>query len=307
MKLSGSERKDVEVTCVHSGICHLGEGPVWNRERQRLFWTDIFERRIWTHDPQTGASEIFWRGELRVGGFAFTRTGDLVLCTDHGVFRQRADPSGTPQGEPELMFRVPLAADEMFNDITTDPAGRIFAGTLDRSRFTGTLYRFERGVPPAAVLRDLRCSNGMTFSLDEQWFFHTDTLADRITRFRYRSGSGEIDAPLAFYEGSGCGGGLPDGITMDRDGCIWAAFWGGSEVRRIDQGGRVIRRVSIPARQPSSVMFGGPALDRLYVTSAAQGAADLATGLDRDGVFLGGPVYQFSPGTRGREEWPADF
>jgi D-xylono/L-arabinono-1,4-lactonase len=296
----------MKVTIVHDGICHLGEGPLWNPRRQRLFWTDIFGRRIWVHNPRGGANRVFWQGELQVGGFAFTRDDALVLCTDRGVFRLGVDPSGEPMGEPELLFPVPFTPNEMFNDITTDPAGRLFAGTLDRTQPTGTLYRFERGKPPVAVLRDLACSNGMTFSLDERSFFHTDTGKNRITRYAYDRGTGEISSPVIHYQGKD-GEGLPDGITMDREGCIWAAFWGASAVRRLDPKGKPIREVRIPARQASSVMFGGPALEELYVTSAAQGAADLATGLDRDGVFLGGPLYSFTPGVAGRPEWPADF
>jgi D-xylonolactonase len=296
----------MEVTTVHGGICHLGEGPLWNPRRQQLFWTDIFERRIWVHDPQSGTNRVFWQGELQVGGFAFTRDDALVLCTDRGVFRLRIDSSGAPQGEPELLFRVPLAPDEMFNDITTDPAGRLFAGTLDRTRSTGTLYRFERARPPTAVLHDVGCSNGMTFSLDERSFFHTDSAAYRITRYAYDRGTGDISSPAVHYQGRREDG-APDGITIDREGCLWSAFWGASVVRRLDPEGRPIQEIRIPARQPSSVMFGGPALDQLYITSAAQGAADLATGLGRDGAFLGGPVYRFSPGVAGRAEWPADL
>ena len=296
----------MEVTTVSTGMCHLGEGPVWNPRRQQLFWTDIFERRIWVHDPKSGASRVFWQGGLQVGGFAFTGDGALVLCTDRGVFRLGIDSSGVPRGEPELLFHVTLTPDEMFNDITTDPAGRLFAGTLDRKRSTGTLYRFERGRPPVAVLQNVGCSNGMTFSLDERSFYHTDSAAYRITRYVYECGTGDISSPAVYYQGRREDG-LPDGLTIDREGCIWSAFWGASVVRRLDPEGRPMREVHIPARQPSSVMFGGPALDRLFVTSAAQGAVDLATGLSRDGIFLGGPVYCFSPGVAGREEWPADL
>jgi sugar lactone lactonase YvrE len=241
----------MEVTTVYGGICHLGEGPLWNPRRQQLFWTDIFERRIWVHDPQSGESRVFWRGGLQVGGFAFTRDDALVLCTDRGVFRLGIDSSGAPRGEPELLFRVPLAPDEMFNDITTDPVGRIFAGTLDRTRSTGTLYRFERGRPPMAVLHDVGCSNGMTFSLDERSFFHTDSAACRITRYAYDRGTGDISSPAVHYQGRREDG-VPDGITIDREGCVWSAFWGASVVRRLDPEGRSARSASQPGSHRAS-------------------------------------------------------
>ena len=205
----------MDVTTVYGGICHLGECPVWNPRRQQLFWTDIFERRIWVHDPKSGTSRVFWQGDLQVGGFAFTREDDLVLCSDRGVFRLGIGSSGAPHGEPELLIRVPLAPDEMFNDITTDPAARVFAATLDRRRTTSTSNRLERGRPPVAVLRDVGCSNGMTFSLDERSFFHTDSLEYRITRYAYDRVTGDISSPAVHYQGREQDG-LPDGITLDR-------------------------------------------------------------------------------------------
>jgi sugar lactone lactonase YvrE len=78
-------------------------------------------------------------------------------------------------------------------------------------------------------------------------------------------------------------------------------------VRRLNPIGQVVQEFQFPARQVSSVMFGGPTLEDLYVTSAAEDAADLSTGCDANGVFLGGPLYRVRPGVRGRPEWPADL
>ena len=294
------------IECVFPGICHLGEGPYWHAGQRRLYWTDIYARRLWVHDPDSGENRVFWRGGLQVGGFAFNRDGSLVLCTDRGVYRLEMGRDGVPGQEPRLLFQVPLLENEMFNDITTDPEGRIYAGTLDRSRPTGCLYRLERGKQPARLLEGIGCSNGMTFSLDERFFFHTDSLARRIRRFEYDRRTGDIGSPRVFFQGDGSDG-LPDGITLDAEDHLWVAIWGAGAVRRLDPSGKVVREVGLPARQVSSVMFGGRDLEELYVTSAAENAADLSTGRDADGIFLGGPLYRFRPGVRGRPEWPAAF
>lgn len=294
------------VECVYPGICHLGEGPLWNGAQGLLYWTDIYERRLWVHDPAAGTNRVFWQGELQVGGFAFGRDGGLVLCTDRGVYRLAVGADGAPDGEPRLLHAVPMAETEMFNDITTDPEGRIYAGTLDRTRPTGCLYRLERGREPVRLLEGIGCSNGMTFSLDERFFFHTDSLARRITRYEYDRSTGDIGSPRVFFQGQSPDG-LPDGITLDAEDHLWVAFWGASVVRRLDPAGKVVREVRFPAAQVSSVMFGGPELDVLYVTSAAEDAEDLSTGRDANGVFRGGPLYRFRPGVRGRAEWPANL
>ena len=293
---------------IHKNICHLGEGPIWNAECRRLFWTDIFNKTIWVYDPAAGSSSIFWTGEYKVGGFAFTRSGDMVLCTDRGVYLQRLKALKSPNGEPELLFDIPLAENEMFNDITVYPEGRIYAGTIKRPDFTniGKLYRLEKGRKPEVVLEGLHCSNGMTFSLDEKYFFHTDSLMHRITKYEYDRRTGSIKKPSVYFQGIREMG-LPDGITLDAENHVWVAFWGGSCIRRIDPSGAVDTHIAVPAKQPSSVMFGGDELNELYITSAAENADNIKTGFCKDGSFSGGQVYRLRPGVNGRKEWLADF
>lgn len=294
---------------IYKGICHLGEGPVWNAQQKKLYWTDIFERRIWVYEPEINTSRIFWQSEHRIGGYAFTKKGDIVLCSDKGVFILSVNMDGNPKAEPQLLFQIPLdrQKNEMFNDITVDPAGRIFAGTLVRDNFTeGTLYRLEKGKDPVIALRGIYCSNGMTFSLDEEYFYHTDSGLKRITRYEYDRSTGTISSPEVYFQGTEATG-SPDGITLDSKNHVWAAFWGGACVRRIAPDGKVVAEQTLPAKQISSVMFGGDELDQLYVTSAAEGAGNLETGCSTDGVFLGGQLYRLNPGVKGREEWLADF
>jgi Gluconolactonase len=293
--------------CIHKGICHLGEGPIWNTANQKLYWTDIYNKRIWEYDPQNKSSRVFWSGEHQIGGFAFTRTGGIVLCSDKGVFKLNVDSSGKPEETPSLLFDISFKKNEMFNDITVDPQGRIFAGTIIRPDLTdGTLYRLEKGKKPVVVMKNLQISNGMAFSTDEKYFFHTDSGIQRITRYEYDGATGEISNPRVHFQGTPEMG-SPDGMTLDREGDIWAAFWGGSCVRRIDTTGRIAEEIYVPAKQPSSVMFGGTNLDELYITTACESADDIEIGYNKDGTFLGGPVYMCTPGAVGRPELLADF
>jgi len=296
-----------KLECVHKGICHLGEGPVWNVQQQKLFWTDIFKQEILVYNPDTKSSKVFRKGNLKVGGFAFTHSGAIVLCTDRGIYTLSINSEGLPNGEPTLLFEIPMVQNEMFNDITVDPEGRIFAGTLSRSDFkNGTLYRLEKGKNPVVVLNNLHCSNGMTFSIDEKQFFHTDSTLYRITKYDYNRKTGEISNPIVYFQGTPEIG-SPDGITLDSENHIWAAFWGGACVRRLDTSGKVVAELSLPVKQPSSVMFGGNNLEELYITSACENADNIVTGYCDDGTFLGGPLYKYSPGVIGRAEWLANF
>lgn len=288
-----------------SNIFHLAECPLWNEQEQALYWTDILNGEIWRHEVKTKASRLFWAGDMQVGGFAFARNGDLILCSDRGVFRLSKTENGP--GKLRLLFDVPFTAGERFNDVTTDPRGRLIAGTKRSDQKDGKLYLFESGRRPEVLLTGIGISNGMTFSLDYKHFYHTDSISRTITRFNYNLENGGIQDPAVFYQGTPAKG-YPDGITLDAEGYVWVAFWGASCIRRISPEGKIIFEAKVPAIQPSSLMFGGEKLDELFITTACEGGADIESGLDETGNFLGGTVFCYHDSrTRGRLEWLADF
>src|SRR5690349_3848608 len=73
-------------------------------------------------------------------------------------------------------------------------------------------------------------------------------------------------------------GGVPDGLTLDAEGCLWLAVWGSSELRRYTPDGRLDTIVKLPVSQVSSAAFGGADLSTLCITTARESftAADLA-------------------------------
>jgi D-xylonolactonase len=271
--------------------CVLGEGPLWSTALAKLFWADIESRNIWSFCPATNESKVVASLNMKVGGFAFTESQALVLCTDTGVFILDSF-----QGEPRPLFEINLRPDERFNDITTDPLGRIYAGTLEPGTRNGKLYRLEQNRKPVVILKDIGCSNGMTFSLDETLFYHTDSHLHCITRYHYDRRSGDISKPETFFQGTPEQG-YPDGLTIDLDGNLWVAFWGASCVRKFNPKGEIIDEIRMPVKQPTSVMFGGAGLSDLFITSAAIG----------DGDGLGGPLFRLKTSTKGRPEWLARF
>lgn len=291
----------MQVTSIGNPICRLAECPIWNDTEKVLYWTDIPARRLWRYDPHNGDIRMESEGDLVIGGFAFTGDNDIVLCTDRGVYKLIR-----PANSLHQLIEIPMANDERFNDITTDPCGRILAGTLTERRKEGLLYRLERGKTPVVILHDIGTSNGMTFSLDHKYFYHTDSHVRTITRYDYDLTSGDIKNPHIVYRGQKRDG-SPDGITMDSEGFIWIACYRGGKIIRIDDKGNIVEELSIPAAQPSSVMFGGNDLNALFITSASQGATDPTKGVDNRGRYLGGEVFRTVPGVTGRKEWRANW
>ncbi|MFP4145458.1 MAG: SMP-30/gluconolactonase/LRE family protein [Phycisphaeraceae bacterium] len=281
-------------------LCRLGEGPNWNPRQGKLYWTDIDGRTLWQYDPASDQARLFREGDMKVGGFGFESDDRLVIFTDTGVFSLAADG----RGEPQPLFDVSLAEKERFNDVIIDPVGRGIGGTLRGGTREGKLYSFEKGKDPVVLLEGLGCSNGMAFTEDGRTFYHTDSADRQIKRYDYDVATGQLSNGELFYQHDESLG-VPDGCTMDAEGQIWVACWGGKCVLRLGKDGQVEQKVEMPALQCTSCMFGGEDLSTLYVTTAAGGAEDLETGLDSEGRFRGGTTYALRPGVRGRREHDA--
>jgi sugar lactone lactonase YvrE len=184
--------------------------------------------------------------------------------------------------------------------------GRIYAGTAGGEAGSNRLFRFEKEHQAELILTGISCSNGMTFSLDGKSFFHTNTAALRITEYDYDRDSGNISNGQVFFQGNE-NMGLPDGLTLDSEGCIWVAFWDGSAIRRFSPDGEILETIKLPAKRPTSIIFGGQELNELYITTASVGRISANNRVNKDGEFLGGGIYSFKPRVHGRSEWLADF
>jgi D-xylono/L-arabinono-1,4-lactonase len=291
---------------INNFICHLAECPVWNPEDKALYWTDILNGKLWKYSEVDKKVTLIWEGNHLIGGFAFTSENNIVFCSDKGVFLLKRNDDNAFKQKFEQLYSIPMSSDERFNDITTDPEGRIYAGTKKVNNKNGTLWLLEKGKDPKSVIKGTKVSNGMTFSLDQNFFFHTDSPDRIIRKYRYDRDTGNITEPQTFFQGTD-NDGFPDGITLDGEDHIWVAFWGASCIRRLDPEGNIVREIKIPALQPSSVMFGGEKLDTLFITTACEGGVDMVNGFDKNGNFLGGLVYKIKVDVCGRKEWKTDL
>lgn len=269
--------------------CALGEGPLWRRESGEFVFTDIVNGTLYAA-REDGAVRTLLQCRYQLGAFLFDRAGDLLLFTEEGVF---ACPYGGGPSDFRPVWRIPLAPGERFNDAICDPAGRILAGTKTEADRDGSLWQFAPGQPPRRVLSGLKISNGMGFSGQGGVFYHTDSPDRAIRRYRYDVKTGELSgAQVLVRTGEDC---VPDGMTVDAEGFLWTACWGGGRVERYTPEGALAESHPLPAGQVSSLTFGGAALDTLLVTSAAIGAA---------GGQEGG-IWMLKPGARGVEEYRA--
>ncbi len=152
------------------------------------------------------------------------------------------------------------------NDGRLDRWGRLVFSTMDEdpggARPLGHIWSFgDRG---ARVLASgVRIANSIAFSPDGRRMYFTDTPEKRIRVYDYDLDSGVLSGERVFATVEGPG--FPDGSTVDADGCLWNAEWGGGRVVRYTPDGRVDRVLALPASQVTCCAFGGSGLDRLYV------------------------------------------
>jgi sugar lactone lactonase YvrE len=273
----------------------LGEGPVWDEQRQLLLWLDILPGLVHRFDPATGSDDVCHVGKP-VGSAGLRRSGGLVLAVEDGF--ALLDKDWQRVGQAVVEHPGPRAR---FNEGKCDPAGRFLAGTMayDLTPGAGSLYRLDPDLTVTKLLDGVTISNGLAWSADGTTMYYIDSPTQGVDAFDYDSGAGRlanrrriVDIPAA--------AGLPDGMAIDAEGCLWVALYGGAAVHRYTPEGRLDTTLSFPVTNITCPVFGGPGLGLLYVTSARDGLDErqLAAQPHAGAVFTADVGAQGLPGLR---------
>lgn len=263
----------------------LGEGTLWSARENAVFWVDILapalnrlslaDGRIerWAMPEPTG-----WIVERERGGFIVgVQSGFAELTFDPFAIRPIHDP------EPHL-------PGSRMNDGKADAAGNIWCGTMDMAeeQDCGALYRLGPGFRCERMDAGYRVPNGPAFAPGGDWLYHSDTARRTVYRFALGEGGalGGKHPFIRFAEAVG----YPDGMTVDAEGYLWIAHWGGGRISRFAPDGTLDRTIALPARQITNIAFAGAGLDRMFVTSATIGL---------DAGEADGALFEVFPGVRG--------
>ncbi|UFP93212.1 SMP-30/gluconolactonase/LRE family protein [Gloeobacter morelensis] len=274
----------------------LGEGPCWHEPTRTLYWVDIHNHRVHHCDPTTGENRFFEVGEV-VGCLAPAGDYRLILARRHDlVFLDTTDGAVTPI----LQVEAPRPG-VRFNDGKCDAAGRFWFGSADPEGGTGCLYRFDPDRSLHRMETGLFISNGLGWSPDQRTFYLTDTPRQTIYAYDFDLESGRIARRRPWVDLSGMGL-FPDGLTVDREGCLWSAMWDGWCVVRFAPDGRERSRLGLPVQRPTCCTFGGADLGTLFITSASVGLseAQIEKSFHSGDVFcvrglaVGVPTYSFA-------------
>jgi L-arabinonolactonase len=259
------------IECVVAADNHLGEGPVWDDRDGVLYWVDGTGRRvgrpsIWRLDPRTGATR-HWSLEHDVGAMALRRDGGAVLALDDGFYFFDFE-----RGALDLIAAIETEQPRTrLNDGKVDRLGRFFAGGMDDKEELAIcgLWRLDPDLGVTRVEQGIICSNGPCWSPDDRTFYFADTFQQVMWAYDYDLAQGTLSARREFAH-TRDDAGFFDGSTVDAEGCVWNALVIGGELVRYAPDGSEERRIGMPVRNITSIAFGGPALDEIYVTSMAR-------------------------------------
>jgi D-xylonolactonase len=280
------------IEIVAAGRDALGECPVWLPAAGLLQRVDITASAIVRLDVETGREER-WETDGHVGFALPAPHGALVAGVERRLVRH-AGP-GAPQTVIAEVERGLL--DNRFNDAAFDPAGRLWAGTMSRLRNPGSaaLYRVSADGAVELAIAGATISNGLDWNLDFTLLYYVDSTTQQIDAIAFDLDRGRLGARRRFAAVDPDDG-LPDGLTVDADGGVWLALFGGAAVRRYLPDGTLDAEYRLPVSNPTSLAFGGADLSDLYVTSAKHRLS--WEQLAREP--LAGSVLRLRPGVRGR-------
>lgn len=276
-------------------VMTLGEGAIWDHRTREFYWVDIERGMLFTFDPLLEQMRVILLGQ-RVGTVVPSSSeGVAVVALQDGIYT--VDVEGE---QLQKLADAPYDPTKIrFNDGKCDPAGRLWVGTmgLDERPGVAALYRYSRSGEMKQMLPGLTISNGICWSLDGKTMYHIDTHLRTIKAFDYDNTTGNIvnGRQVIVIDEKDYS---PDGMTIDSEGKLWVALWGGASVIRIDPDtGQLLSRIAVPAKNVTSCAFGGPNLNTLLITTASIGM----TAEEKAMYPKAGAVFAAIPGVKGVE------
>lgn len=272
----------------------LGEGPHWDAETQSLYFVDIFNNAIHRYVPATKEHyKVKLDSNVSIVVPVKNHKNKFVVTLERKVAVITWDgKSQTVSNWEEICELDKGLVGHRINDGKCDITGRLWTGTMGPEpqlghceNNKGTLFSLNATKTLTSHLGGIGISNGLAWSLDNKKMYYIDSLKESVSQFDFDVTSGTISNETTIFSFKNAGvKGLPDGMTIDTNGNLWVACFSGYQVIQIDprKTDTLLRSVKLPAKQVTSVAFGGKNLDELYVTTAS---------FTIDDVVLSGPEH----------------
>ncbi|MFN3133026.1 SMP-30/gluconolactonase/LRE family protein [Roseibium sp.] len=245
----------------------LAECPTWDERTNRLLWADIQGRSLQSMDWDTRAITT-WQFDNEVGSFGLCDDGRLIVSVWDKVVL--FDPqTGTQEVLAEVEADKPQTR---LNDGKVGPDGAFWVGTMDtsspREPIAG-LYRVDSSGEVAEIRDELQCSNGLAWTPDGDYMYHSDTSPGWIECYAFDAATGSLGSKMLFAQQTNATG-RPDGATVDASGNYWSGGVSSGVVNCFAPNGELLEAIKMPVQRPTMPCFCGPDLDHLIVTSIKQ-------------------------------------
>lgn len=266
-------------------VTEHGEGPVWSPRWAGPRWVDMLKGDI---------------GELRPDGSVRRRhvgavaamirpraAGGYLVAGERGLYLADEDDLDAPlQALPEVFDN----SNVRMNEGGCDPSGQLYLGSMAYNSRTGagSLYRIFDDTTVETVEDAVTISNGIDWSPDGSSCYYVDSATQRIDQYDWTPTGLSNRRPLVDIAGPG----MPDGLTVDADGQIWVAIFGGGQVHCYSPTGVLQHIIEVPAAQVTAVTFAGSDLDEVIITTSSHG-------LD-DAEDAAGALFHTHPGVQGQ-------
>ena len=272
----------------------LGEGPVWDRKKQLLFWVDIEGKQLNQYNP-TSRKHTKWSFNEMPGAALPTDNDQLLLALESGLASFNYESKELTKHHVLENSNQSLR----FNDGKVGPDGHLWIGTMDKNCAPekGNFYRVSPRMNSTLQLAKTSISNGMAWSSNRKTFYYIDSATFVVRAFDFdvdsssiSNGKPVITVPEEY--------GSPDGMCIDAEDMLWIAHWGGHCVRRWNpKTGEVLQKIAVEAPHVTSCCFGGRNLDTLYITTARSGLTEsqLKAFPKSGGLFEYGPNIKGTP------------
>lgn len=289
---------DVEIRQVVAPV-QLGEGPHWEEENQCLLFVNIKKSELHRYFPETGRHQVLHVEDCGTGksvGFAIPLEDEPNFHVV-GLGRSLVIVEWSPNDpddhtvKPKVVLHTvdQQTPTNRFNDGKCDPQGRLWAGTMGYETIPGqpdlhkgSLFSLDSKLSLSKMADKVSISNGLAWSHDRKTFYYIDSLEYSVDAFDYDESTGEIGnrRKALDYKASGLSKDIPDGMCIDEEGNLWVANYYGKKVICINpKTNQIIKKVEMPAKNMTSVCWGGANYDTLFATSSMIGltAAELTT------------------------------
>jgi sugar lactone lactonase YvrE len=256
---------DMQATLAIKARNIIGESPVWDGERQRLLWVDQAAERVYEarHDAILGWCETRqWSlGRPLASVIPRMKEGLVIAAVDEILLFDENSNVLTSFARLDIDPQL-----ERLNEAKCDSRGRLWAATLatDFASPRAALYRIDPDGAVTPVLKNVQVGNGFGWSPDDTKFYFTDSMRCCVDVFDFDPVNGTIANRKPLVKLKGC---APDGLTVDRDGCLWIAAAASGEVRRYTPEGELTGRITVATPGVTNCAFGGTECGELLITS----------------------------------------